>query len=209
LARGWAFAAVVAATMLVAACSAVAPKPLPTPSPSPFHYAVATPYPHLTDPATADSLYLALLAEALAVAPVNASVGAPGRDPVKRINATYAGWPLAISQFRSAKTLQAATRWRAGAKPGVREAPIEFIGQNILVQWGPITKASPAKPDATQLAAARALRDALDRLLSPLSARTIVPIPTPTPLPTADPSASSSPGPSATPGPSTRASVKP
>ena len=182
----------VAATCLVAACGAAAQRPAPTATPVPSRYAVATPYPHMDEPATADSVYLALLAEGLVVTPIDASTGGPGRDPVKRINATYAGWPLAISQYRSAKTLKAASHWKAGAKPGVGEAPIEFIGLNVLVQWGPISGASPKPPDAGQLAAAHALRDALDHLLSPLNDRTIVPVPAPTPVPSPSPVASPS-----------------
>jgi hypothetical protein len=51
------------------------------------------------------------------------------------------------------------------------------MGLNILVEWGPTTGSTPKKPDDRQLAAAEALHEALDPLVSPLVARTIVPIP--------------------------------
>ena len=99
-------AAVVAIGLIVGACGGGPPSappsatPVPTPAP--------TPVAHLSEPVKADSVYLALLAAGLKIAPNNASTGGPGREPVKRINATYAGWPLSISQFSSAKSLQAA-----------------------------------------------------------------------------------------------------
>jgi hypothetical protein len=158
---------------------------VPTPAP--------TPVAHLSEPAKADNVYLALLAAGLKIAPNNASTGGPGREPVKRINATYAGWPLAISQFTSTKSLRDSTKWK-GTTPGKGEASIAFMGLNILVQWGPTTGSTPKKPDERQLAAAEALHEALDLLVSPLAARTIVPIPgvalavpEPSPGPTAKP----------------------
>jgi len=169
-------AAAVAIGVLAGACGGSAPSappasatPVPTPAP--------TPVAHLTQPAKADNVYLALLAAGLKIAPNNASTGGPGREPVKRINATYAGWPLAISEYTSATSLQKAKKWKADATPGKGEPSISFIGLNILVEWGPTTGASPKKPDGRQLTAAEALWDALDPLVSPLAARTIVPIP--------------------------------
>jgi len=183
---------VVAAACLVAACSAPATPPAPVATPVPSRYVIATPYPHMTEPATADAVYLALLADGLVVAPLGASTGDPGRDPVKKINATYKGWPLAIIQYRSAKTLKAANKWKPGVKPGAGEAPIEYYGENILVRWGPIATTVQKRPDPRQLVAAQELRDALDRLLSPLTARTIVRVPVtpPSPNPSADTSGS-------------------
>ena len=82
---------------------------------------------------------------------------------VKTENMTYAGWPLQIIEYRTSKSVQAATKWKPGAKPGAGEAPIEFLGLNILVRWGPIGTNKPTSTlDAGQLAAAIALRDALD-----------------------------------------------
>jgi len=182
-------AAAVAIGLLAVACGGGQPStapasatPIPTPAP--------TPVAHLSEPVKADSVYLALLAAGLKIAPNNASTGGPGREPVKQINATYAGWPLTITQFSSVKSLQAATKWKAGAKPGQGEASINFVGLNILVEWGPTTGATPKKPDDRQLAAAGALHDALDPLVSPVTARTIVPVPgvaEPSPAPSASP----------------------
>jgi len=164
---------VAALACLIAACStATAPTPAPTPLQTPV--AFPTPWPHLTAPAKADDVYLALIADRLSIMPTSASTGAGG-DPVKLIQAIYERWPLVIAGYKSAQTLDARTKWKAGAKPGKGEAPIEFIGLNVLVQWGPISGAVPTgELDARQLAAATALRDKLDGLLSPLSIRTTV-----------------------------------
>jgi hypothetical protein len=193
--RARTLAAAVAIGLFAGACGGGPPStppasatPVPTPGP--------TPVAHLSEPVKADGVYLALLAAGLKIVPNNASTGGPGREPVKRINATYAGWPLAISEYSSAKSLQAATRWKPGAKPGSGEASIAFMGLNILVEWGPSTGSSPKKPDERQITAATALHDALDPLVSPLAARTIVPIPgviAPSSEPTTSPGPSSNP----------------
>ena len=178
---------------LIAACTTAAP---PTPAPTAVRtpFAFPTPWPHLTAPATADDAYLALLADRLTITPIGATSGG-SRDPVKRIQATYEHWTLYIAGYKSAKTLEDASKWKAGAKPGKGEAPIEFIGLNILVQWGPITADVPtANLDARQLAAATALRDKLDRLLSPLKVRTTVALPAATAsTPSGAPATSSAP----------------
>ncbi len=195
-------AVLVALGVFVTACgggSASAPPVSATPVPTP----ASTPIAPLTAPVKADAIYQAMVRAGLRIAPNNASTGGPGHEPVKRINATYAGWPLAISQFATADSLLAATNWKAGASPASGEPPIAFLGMNILVQWGPTTGSSPAKPDDRQLAAAAALHAALDPLVSPLAARTIVPVPgvvpaatpAPTPEPTAKPSRKPSPKP--------------
>jgi hypothetical protein len=203
LARVRTLAAAVAIGLLAAACGGsppsapASPTPIVTPGP--------TPVAHLSEPVKADSVYLALLAAGLRIAANNASTGGPGHDPVKRINATYAGWPLAISQFSSAANLIAATDWKAGDRPGQGEPSVAFMGLNILVEWGPTTGVSPKEPDDRQLAAAAALHQALDPLVSPLSARTIVAIPG-VPEPTVAPTASPAVKPSVK--PSTKATPK-
>ena len=116
--------------------------------------------------------------------PSKASAGANGKDPVKRIDGTYKGWPIAISEYKTADTLKAATKWKAGVPPKVGESPVAFIGQNILVRWGPSAPAVTTLTDQ-QLAAALALRNAFERLVGPLTDRTIVPVAVPTPIPSA------------------------
>ena len=191
------FATVVTAWLL-AGCGGAAPSPTSTPVPSPTPTPLPTPRPPLTEPAHADEVYLALLADDIVIAPINADTGVGGRDPVKRIHATYDGWPLAISEYKSSRTLASATHWAAGTKPGSGEAPIAFIGLNILVQWGPIASTTqPKTPDGKKLASAGRLRDALARLVAPLSERTIVPIPPITPV--SSPGSSAGAGPSAAP----------
>jgi len=176
LARVRTLAAAVTIGLVVGACGG-SPPSAPPASPTAVAPPAATPVAHLSEPVKADSVYRALLAAGLRIVPNNASTGGPGNEPVKRINATYAGWPLSISQFTSAATLMAATDWKAGARPGQGESSVAFMGLNILVEWGPTTGTEPKTPDDRQLAAAEALHQALDPLVSPMSARTIVAIP--------------------------------
>ena len=96
-------------------------------------------------------------------------------------------------------SLLADIKWQSGSVPGQGEAPVSIAGLNILIQWGPMTGASPRKPDERQLAIATKLALALEPLLSPLAVRTIVPIPGVTPEPTAAPTAKPTPKPTAKP----------
>ena len=198
---------------LIAACGSGAPSvavvtPTPTPSPSP------TPDPHLVAPAKADDVYLGLREAGLAITSNTANTGGPNHDPVKEIEATYDGWPLSIGQYRSTGSLETATKWVPGDRPGINEAPIEFMGLNILVRWGPIsTLPTPRIPDGPQLASAEKLFSALDRLLSPLATRTIVTIPgvgppPATPVPSAPPKATAKPSPKPTAKPKVTAKPK-
>src|SRR6478752_146166 len=132
------FASLIVAACLIAACGSSAPSAAvvtatPTPTPSP------TPDPHLVAPVKADDVYLGLRTAGLLITPNTANSGGAGHDPVKEIEATYDGWPLSIGEYRSATTLETATHWAAGDRPGTNEAPIEFMGLNILVRWGPIS----------------------------------------------------------------------
>ena len=123
MARVRTLAAAVTIGLVVGACGG-SPPSAPAASPTPVAMPAATPVAHLSEPVKADSVYLALLAAGLRIVPNNASTGGPGNEPVKRINATYAGWPLSISQFTSSATLMAATDWKAGAKPSQGESSI-------------------------------------------------------------------------------------
>jgi hypothetical protein len=202
------FASLVVAACLVMACGSGAPSvavvtAAPTPTPSP------TPDPHLVAPANADDVYLGLRAAGLAITSNTANTGGPNHDPVKEIEATYDGWPLSIGQYRSVASLETATKWAPGDRPGINEAPIEFMGLNILVRWGPIsTVPTPRIPDGPQLASAEKLRAALDRLLSPLMTRTIVTLPGAGSPPSASPAASTPPKATAKPKPKPTAKPK-
>jgi hypothetical protein len=201
LGRGRWLAAAIVIGMLSVGCGGGAPSvaPVVTPVPTP----AATPVAHLTAPVKADAVFRAMVAGGLRIATNNASTGGPGREPVKRINATYEGWPLAISEYSTPGTLLAAVQWKTGSIPGQGEAPIAIIGMNILVEWGPTTGASPRKPDGRQMEAAESLASAMNALVSPLSLRTIVPIPGVTPEPTPAPT------PKATPKPTVKPTAKP
>lgn len=169
--------------VLVAACGGAEVTPPPTPRPTP----VITPDPHLPDPTTADAVFLALGAAGLRVTANNAASGAG--DLVKRINATYLGWPLAVSQYTSSSALAEATAWTADDPPGQGEAPVQIAGLNILVEWGPTTGATPKSPSGPQLDGLRELAATLDILLSPIRARSVVPVPgAATPAPATEPS---------------------
>ncbi len=168
-------AALVACAMLAAACgpTAVAPSPTPVPTPTP------TPDPHLAEPASAQSVFSGFGREGLKVKAHTADVGAEKAGVVTRIHATYSGWPLQVVEYRTSADLAKAASWEAGEAPGKGEPPIALAGSNILVRWGPFdSDDKPPKLDERQTAALDALVAAMDRLLSPLRTRTIVPVTT-------------------------------
>lgn len=163
------------AVILAAACSETPASPSPTPVPTP----VVTPNPHLGDPATARDVFNGLGRAGLKITPNTASAGADGAAVITRINATYLNWPLEVTQYRTAADLAKKTDWESGEAPGPGEPPVALAGYNILVTWGPrSTGAKPVPPDERQRAALEGLVAALDRLLSPLRTRSIVPIQT-------------------------------
>ena len=84
------------------------------------------------------------------------------------------GWPLSVTQYRTSAALSKGTGWEPGEAPGQGEAPVAIAAANILVEWGPQTGEHPATPDERQLTGLKDLVTALDRLLSPLRARTVV-----------------------------------
>jgi hypothetical protein len=168
-------AALVACAMLATACgpTAVAPSPTPAPTPTP------TPDPHLGDPASAQAVFSGFGREGLKVKAHTADVGAESAGVVTRIHATYSGWPLQVVEYRSSADLAKAASWEAGEAPGKGEPPIALAGSNILVRWGPWdSDIKPPQLDERQTDALKALVTAMDRLLSPLRTRTIVPVQT-------------------------------
>lgn len=175
--RRRALALLVIACALATACGGGEPSappqaatPVPTASPSPAPV-------HLTDPAAVDAIFHALDKAGLKIKANNAGSGGAGHEPVRRINATYLDWPLVVSEYSSAKALAKANPWKDGTKPSQGDPPIAFIGLNILIEWGPTTTGlRPKKPEARELAALDSLVEILDPLLSPLKARTVVPV---------------------------------
>jgi len=205
--RGRWLAAAIAIGVFTVGCGGGAPSaaPVVTPAPTP----APTPIAHLTVPVQADAVFRAMVASGLKIATNNASTGGPGHEPVKTINATYAGWPLAISEYSTPGSLFAAVGWKSGSIPGQGEAPIAIAGENILIEWGPTTGASPSRPDGTQMEAAEVLANALNALVSPLSLRTIVPIPGVTPNPTPAPTPQATPKPTVKPGATPKPTARP
>ncbi|HUP54868.1 MAG TPA: hypothetical protein VM408_05125 [Methylomirabilota bacterium] len=164
----------VLAGMLAAACSAPPVAPSPTLAAA---TPLVTPNPHLVDPTTAQDVFNGLGREGLRITPNTANSGSDGGAVVTRINGTYLGWPLDVTQFRTAADLAKAAKWKAGESPGRGEPPVAVAAYNILVIWGPSESGvKPAAPDGRKAAALEALVKALDRLLSPLRTRTIVPV---------------------------------
>lgn len=138
---------------------------------------MVTPNPHLPDPASAQDVFNGLGRQGLKVTANTAAAGADGTAVITRINATYLGWPLDVTQFRTSADLAKAAKWKKGEAPGRGEAPVALAGSNILILWGPRTSgAKPPTPDERQQAALDALVVALERLLSPIRARTVVPV---------------------------------
>ncbi|HEY3523658.1 MAG TPA: hypothetical protein VGK63_08135 [Candidatus Limnocylindrales bacterium] len=93
------------AALALAACGGgAAPSPSPSAAPTP----TPTPNPHLAAPASVDAVFTWLTRHGLTIIPNNADARDSG-EPVKRINATYAGWPLILSQYSTEAAARNAT----------------------------------------------------------------------------------------------------
>jgi hypothetical protein len=163
----------VATAVLVAACSSSAPSASPSvvPTPSP------TPNPHLPSPATAKQVFAGLGKAGLTITANTATLGPDGSDVVTRIFATYLGWPLDVIEYRSSTALTKAITWANGEEPGKGEPPAALAGMNILIVWGPARSGkTPGKLNDRQVAGLTDLAAAADVLLSPMKARTTVPV---------------------------------
>ena len=129
-------------------------------------------------PATAQDVFNGLGRAGLRITPNTATAGSDGGAVVTRINATYLGWPLDVTQYRTAADLAKAADWEAGEAPGRGEPPVALAGYNILVTLGAVRgrrQAAEARR-AARPPALDALVAALDGLLSPLRTRTVVPV---------------------------------
>jgi hypothetical protein len=165
--------ALVAAAVLAAACGSAGPSASPSVAPTPL----VTPNPHLPSPATARQVFAGLGKAGLPITANTATLGPDGGDVVTKIYATYLGWPLDVTEFRSATALTKAVAWADGEEPGKGEPPIALAGVNILITWGPARSGhAPTKPNARQTDALSHLVSAADVLLSPLRTRTNVPV---------------------------------
>jgi hypothetical protein len=165
--------ALVVAAAISAACGSAPPSTVPTATQAPL----VTPNPHLPSPATAQQVFSGLGKAGIRITANTASLGAEGSDVVTKIYATYLGWPLDVTQYTTSSALTRVTKWPAGEAPGRGEPPIALAGHNILITWGPtVSGAKPDKPEGRQSDGLRELVAALDVLLSPLRARTNVPV---------------------------------
>lgn len=124
-----------------------------------------------------------------------ATLGDEGGDVVRKVYATYVGWPLDVTEFRSATVLTKRLNWPDGETPGKGEPPIALAGINILITWGPAKAGTkPGALSEGQVDALVELVDAADLLLSPLKTRTSVPVELAAPP---GPAASTAPSPAA------------
>ena len=162
--------AVLAVGLLAAACGgggAASPSPRPA-APRP------TPNPHLREPARAETIYSTLIARGLQLIGTNAS---RGRDPAAVINATYAGWPLVLAEYRSSASRRRLEPIAPGRPPGPGDPPFAFAGLNLVIVWGPrLERRTPGPPPAAYVAAAVRIAAELDRLIGPLAERSSRPV---------------------------------
>jgi hypothetical protein len=192
-------AAALVLVTVVACGSTAAPSPPPSVQPTP----VITPDPHLSEPVTADKIFLVFGAAKLGITANNATSETGNSQIVKVINAEVGNWPLRITQFSSSAALAKALGWKPGTPPGGDQAPYNIAGLNILIQYGPISARPPTLPDPARQALAGQLVSILDPLLWPLSQHSVVVVPSRTPEPTPSPSVSAAPSkPAKTPKPS-------
>ena len=191
------FAALVGlALVVIVGCgpsAAVSGSPTPLPAP------VVTPDPHLKDPVTADQIWTVIAAAHMRLTANNATI--LEGTIVKRINADLEGWTLRITAYTNAAAMQKAKTWDTGKAPGIGEAPYTFAALNVVVEYGPTSRATaPLPPDPEHQATAATLVELLDPLLWPIEQHSVMAIPArtiPPPPPTPAPSkAVKSPAPS-------------
>ena len=192
------------AALLAAACGSTPATVAPTVTPPP---PTATPNPHLTDPASVDVVYNALVRAGLQISANSADTGTGAM--IKRYHLTYDAWPLVLTEYTSAKTLVSESGFNPKAKPVLGNPPFALAGLNILIEYGSSTQnGPPAAPSAQFVSAFQQLVAIVDPLIGPLHQRSVTPVVLPTPTP--PPSASPAPHPSASPGkPTPRPTAKP
>jgi hypothetical protein len=146
----------------------------------------------LAEPASVDDVYQELAKAGLRITANTATIGTDGIT-VKRINATYANWPLVLTEFKSTNALQIAARFDSGLPPRQGESPYMIAGMNILLEFGPhsTNDKTPAPPETDKVDAALDLVRALHPLLGPLEQRSTQPLPLPTQNPTPAPATAS------------------
>jgi hypothetical protein len=148
-----------------------------TTTPSAAPTPLVTPNPHLPVPANAQQVFNGLGRAGLRVTAHTARAGGADSPVVRKIFASYLGWPLDVTEYRSAKALADAVKWTSGAPPKKGDPPVTIAGGNILVIWGPMNPGmAPLRLDERQTAGLQPLVDSLDELLSPLRTRSNVPV---------------------------------
>jgi hypothetical protein len=192
------------AALLVAACGSSPASASPTATPAP---PTPTPNPQLSDPASVDVVYNAMVKAGLQISANSADAGTGGM--VKRLHLTFAAWPLVLTQYTSAKTLVTVSGFNPKAKPVLGDPPYALAGLNILIEYGSSTQnGPPAAPGPQFVTAFEQIVEVVDLLLGPLQQRSVTPVSLPTPTPA--PTASATPGPSGSPGkPSPKPTAKP
>ena len=181
--------------VILAACGSsngsAPPSVAATPSP--------TPDPHLSEPVTADQVYTIFYKAKMEPQCPNANLGNGNPRIVKQINCTVGGWPLRIIQYKTSALLTDSLDWQPGDKPVGDEAPYNWAGLNILIQFGPISARAPGEPEQARQTSAAALFAILDPLLWPIAQHSVIVIPGRTPDPTPAPTGSAAPSPSKAP----------
>jgi hypothetical protein len=174
-------------TIVVGCGPTAAASASPTPQPTPL----VTPDPHLKEPVTADQIWSAIASGHMRLMPNNATISEG--TIVKRINADLEGWTFRITAYTNAAAMQKAKTWKAGAKPGVGEAPYTFAALNIMVEYGPTSRASgPPAADPEHQAIAEKVIALLDPLLWPIEQHSVMAIPSRT-VPPATPAPTKTP----------------
>ena len=172
--------------------------------------AAATIDPHLPAAATAQQVFAGLGHAGLTVTAHTASAGSPNGPVVRKIFASYLGWPLDLTEYRSAALLSKDETWASGSAPDKGDPPLTLVGGNILVIWGPVNAGrAPSKPDARQQEGLQQLVTALEVLLSPIKAKSVVAVTIANPLVEATATAAPSTAPSVAPAKSAKPAKTP
>ena len=198
-------AMVLGAALLAVACGSTPASASPTATPVP---PTPSPNPHLSDPASVDDVYNALLKAGLQISPNSADTGTAG--VVKRLHLTFQAWPLVLTSYASAKALLSASGFNPKARPVLGDPPYALAGLNILIEYGSSTQnGPPAAPGPQFVSAFEQIVQVVDPLIGPLQQQSVSPVPLPTPTPAPSVAATPAPSPAGKPTPKPTAKPKP
>ena len=162
----------------MAACGAPGPTPAPTTAPAatPTLAGAPTSDRHLFGTLETNEVYQLLVGAGLCIRQEGIGGPGPSGEPPVTLFVLIGPEHVAIHQYTTAEAVTQAG-FIPGSTPAVGDAPFEFWATNIVVAIGPANaKLLPGPPDASDVAAAFSIVDALDPYIGPFEQRAVAPL---------------------------------